>query len=85
MGAVKEFFDGMISLIRLPVDLAIEVVNKIGVQRAGALLTITGYVYMTASGITVTPTYYAIMLALNGIQAGKSIHARGVIAGKNSQ
>ena len=78
MTTVKEVVDGITQLVMIPIDVFVRVVNDIGVQRIGAVLTLFGYVYMSVMGMSIAEEYTMLMMVLNGLHAGKSIYAKGV-------
>lgn len=83
MTVVKEFFDGINDLVMLPMDMLLNIVNNIGVQRIAALSSLMVYLYMEVTLIPVPPGFFGLMTTLNGLHAAKSIYGKGIEKGAN--
>lgn len=82
LGGVEGIIDVVLrninELIKTLLGVPPMLLNQIGIQRLGAIMTLTTYCYMIVMSIVVSPTFFTIMLALNGLHAGKSIYGKGV-------
>ena len=87
LGGIADILDvlltNIINLVKALISIPPILLNQIGVQRLGAIMTLTTYCYMTVASITVAPTFFTVMIALNGLHAGKSIYGKG--ANSNSK